>query len=185
MSLKLNTPTPFPIFAFPNSKPSEIRFSNRYRWGQRKVERSLSHSLPLSSASLSAHAIAAPCRLLWRRSMHLRSCRCHYVFARATHRRAPRRAVHPVRAHLCNRRRGIRQRLPPAARVAVATADAGVLAAGDAGSRNCCHLWTALGRDALCVPTARGARVATWEQCYFLCCWCTCMCMCVLSCVFA
>ncbi|KAG2244755.1 hypothetical protein Bca52824_093408 [Brassica carinata] len=47
MSLKLNTPTPFPIFAFPNSKPSEIRFSNRYRWGQRKVERSLSHSLPL------------------------------------------------------------------------------------------------------------------------------------------
>ncbi|CAG7886083.1 unnamed protein product [Brassica rapa] len=45
MSLKLNTPTPFPILAFPNSKPSEIRFSNR--WGQRKVERSLSHSLTL------------------------------------------------------------------------------------------------------------------------------------------
>ncbi|KAG5412576.1 hypothetical protein IGI04_000143 [Brassica rapa subsp. trilocularis] len=47
MSLKLNTPTPFPIFAFPNSKPSEIRFSNRWGNAQRKVERSLSHSLPL------------------------------------------------------------------------------------------------------------------------------------------
>ncbi|KAF2586832.1 hypothetical protein F2Q70_00033786 [Brassica cretica] len=45
MSLKLNTLTPFPILAFLNLKPSEIRFSNR--WGQRKVERSLSHSLAL------------------------------------------------------------------------------------------------------------------------------------------
>ncbi|CAN7108247.1 unnamed protein product [Brassica rapa subsp. narinosa] len=45
ISLKLNTP--FPIFALPNSKPSEIRFSNRWGNEQRKVERSLSHSLAL------------------------------------------------------------------------------------------------------------------------------------------
>ncbi|KAJ4914293.1 NYN domain-containing protein [Raphanus sativus] len=40
MSLSFNTASSSSLF--PNWKPSEIRFSNR--WGQRKVERSLSHS---------------------------------------------------------------------------------------------------------------------------------------------
>ncbi|KAF3598700.1 hypothetical protein F2Q69_00032723 [Brassica cretica] len=46
MSLKLNTPTPFPIFAFPNSKPSEIRFSSTD--GATRSEKSNDLSLTLS-----------------------------------------------------------------------------------------------------------------------------------------